>query len=457
MNTSQYDYDLIVLGGGSGGLAMAQRAAEHYGKRCLAVERNALGGTCVNVGCVPKKVMWLAAQLSHTLDLAPDYGFDIQRGKLDWARLIAGRQRYIAHLQQHYANRLNDLGIAQVRGRGAFVGSHSVAVDGRRYTAEHLLIATGGQPVRLPLPGGDLGITSDGFFELDQLPTSALIVGGGYIGLELAGVLNALGSRVTLAMRSYEQDFLPGFADLLRETQRDELQQAGIQVHFGGDLATAEHDAAAGGYRLTFKNSAATDFHDTLLWAVGRAPNTGDLGLDAIGVATDARGFVTVDADQTTTAPHIFAVGDCTDRIPLTPVAIAAARRLADRLYGDRPDSRLDYHNIPTVMFTHPPMGAVGLTADQARARYGDDAVTVYANRFSPMRYALSAHRVNTAMQLVVVGETQRVVGVHLVGDNVDEMLQGFAVALKLGATKRDFDNTVAIHPTSAEELVTLR
>lgn len=453
MSTPRYDYDLITVGGGSGGLAMPQWAAKYYGKRCLVVEEKALGGTCVNVGCVPKKIMWFAAQLSHTLSLAPDYGFAVQDGKLDWAHLVAGRRRYVAGLNQRYADRLRELGVDTVHGRGSIIDSHTVAVEGRRYTAEHLLIATGGRPVRLPLPGGDLGITSDGFFELDHLPASTLIVGGGYIGLELAGVLNALGCRVTMVIRG--SDLLPGFADLLRETQRDEMEKAGIRLMFGKAVSTAEQDAA--GYRLTFKDGARTDYHDTLLWAVGRTPNTQHLGLDAVGVATDARGFITVDAGQTTSAPHIFAVGDCTDRVALTPVAIAAARRLADRLYGNRPDSILDYDNIPTVMFTHPPMGTVGLTAAQARARYGDADVQVYATRFPPMRYALTSHAIDTAFELVVVGETQRVVGVHMVGDTVDEMLQGFAVALKLGATKRDFDNTVAIHPTSAEELVTLR
>ncbi|MGB1111041.1 MAG: glutathione-disulfide reductase [Gammaproteobacteria bacterium] len=451
-----YDYDLIALGGGSGGLSMPEWAAKYYGKKCAVVEEKSLGGTCVNVGCVPKKVMWFAANAAHQAHVARDFGFDVKVGDLDWGKLVEGRERYIGNILSWYDGYLNDLGIDHIQGRGKLVDAHTVEVDGKHYTAEHILIATGGAPVELPIPGAEHGITSDGFFQLKQRPERAIVIGGGYIGLELAGVLNAFGTHVTVAMRSYELDFLPHFDSLLREVQEAEMRKAGIEIVYGGGNITEVIKEPDGSLALRYDTGAEIEGFDTLLWAVGRAPASKGLGLEEAGVEVDERGFIVTDEYQVTSQPNIFAVGDVTGRAPLTPVAVAAARRLAHRVYGGQADQKLSYENIATVMFSHPPMGTVGLTEEKAREQYGD-AVKVYQTRFSPMMYAMSEHGVDTAMKMVVVGEEEKIVGVHLVGDGVDEMLQGFAVAVNMGAHKRDFDNTVAIHPTSSEELVTLR
>lgn len=451
-----YDYDLIALGGGSGGLSMPEWAAKFYGKKCAVVEEKSLGGTCVNVGCVPKKVMWFAANAAHQAHIAKDFGFDIKIGELDWAHLIEGRQKYISNILNWYDGYLNDLGIDHIQGRGKLIDPHTIEVDGKTYTAEHILIATGGSPVELPIPGFEYGITSDGFFDLKERPKRAIVIGGGYIGLELAGVLNACGTHVTVAMRSYELDFLPSFDAMLREVQECEMRKAGIEIVYGGGAIKEVIKEPEGTLALRWDTGAEIEGFDTLLWAVGRAPASRELGLENAGVEVDERGFIVTDEFQVTSQPHIFAVGDVTGRAPLTPVAVAAARRLAHRVYGNQPDRKLSYENIATVMFSHPPMGTVGLTEARAREEYGD-AVKVYETRFSPMMYAMSEQSVETAMKMVVVGDEERIVGVHLVGDGVDEMLQGFAVAVNMGARKQDFDDTVAIHPTSSEELVTLR
>ena len=451
-----YDYDLISIGGGSGGLSMPEWAAKHYGKKVAVVEEKHLGGTCVNVGCVPKKFMWFAADLRHGAALASEYGHEIQVGGLDWQKLIRGRQGYIDGILGWYEGYLKDLGIDHIQGRGRLADAHTVEVDGKRYTAERILLATGGKPFVLPVEGAELGITSDGFFALEEQPRRVCVIGGGYIAVELAGVLRALGSEVCVAMRSYEQDFLPGFDSLLREVQREEMGKVGVRIEFGDANVQALRKEADGSLTLAWSNEQTLQGFDTVIWAVGRVPMTADLGLEAAGVDVNERGFIVTDAYQTTSQPNIFAVGDVTGRMALTPVAVAAARRLAERVYGNRPERKLDYENIPTVVFSHPPMGTVGLSEEQARERYGD-RVRVYRTRFSPMRYAPSAHKVDTAMKLVCLDPEEKVIGIHLLGDGVDEMLQGFAVALNMGATKQDFDATVAIHPTSSEELVTLR
>ena len=452
----KYDYDLISIGGGSGGLSMPEWAAKYYGKKVAVVEEKHLGGTCVNVGCVPKKIMWFAAHLRHAVKMAPDYGHDVRVGGLDWGQLIRGRQGYIDGILNWYEGYLKDLDIDHIRGRGKLVDAHTVEAAGRRYTAEHILIATGGRPLVLPVEGANLGITSDGFFALEEQPRHVCIIGGGYIAVELAGVLNAMGSKVCMAMRTYDQDFLPGFDSMLREVQMEEMVKAGIHIEPGNANVQALRKEDDGGITLEWSDGEKLQGFDTVIWAVGRAPLTRDLGLEAAGVEVDERGFIITDEYQVTSRPNIFAVGDVTGRMALTPVAIAAARRLADRVYGDRPDRKLDYDNIPTVVFSHPPMGTVGMSEERARKEHGG-VVKVYQARFAPMLYSQSEHKVDTALKLVCLGPEEKIVGIHLLGDGVDEMLQGFAVALKMGATKKDFDDTVAIHPTSSEELVTLR
>jgi glutathione reductase (NADPH) len=446
-------FDLIAIGAGSGGLSVVERAARH-GARCAVVDHGPLGGTCVNLGCVPKKVMWFGAGLSHALHDAADYGFRFQRGPLDWGALKARRDAYVHGINTWYATFLEDSGIARIEGTARFVEPRALSVAGERYTADHIVIATGSRPFVPPVAGADLGITSEGFFALEQCPGRVAIVGGGYIAVELAGVFNALECEVTLLLRSNE-DFLPGFDCMLRDTLMESLVADGVSIHASTALASIERTAGRGLALHTTSGESIAGF-EALVWAAGRVPNTEGLGLDAAGVACDARGCVSVDDFQNTNVPGVHAVGDVTGRAPLTPVAIAAGRRLADRLFGGKPDSRLVYENIATVVFSHPPMGTVGLTEEAARAKHGD-AVKVYQTRFTPMYHALTKRQPRTAMKLVTVGAQERIVGLHVIGLGADEMLQGFAVALRMGATKRDFDDTVAIHPTSAEELVTLR
>jgi glutathione reductase (NADPH) len=445
-------YDLLAIGAGSGGLSVAERAAS-YGARCAVIEARALGGTCVNLGCVPKKVMWNAASLAHALGDAPAYGLEVAGGGVDWMRLKTARDTYVQGIEKWYHTYLADSGIAEIRGSARFHDAHSVEVEGTRYSAEHIVIAPGGRPAVLDVPGAELGITSDGFFALERRPDQAAIIGGGYIAVEIAGVLRAFGTEVTLVLRGPE-DFLPGFDDMLRTGLMDEMLGEGISIHAGTRVSCLER-AADGRIGIPCNGQSLSGF-DTVIWAIGRTPATADLNLEAAGVETDENGHIPTDAYQNTNVPGIYAVGDATGRAALTPVAIAAARRLADRLFGGKPERHLPYDNIPSVVFSHPPLGTVGLTEEQARAEHGD-AVKVYQTQFTPMYHALTGRRHRTAMKLVTVGVQERIVGCHIMGPGADEMLQGFAVAIRMGATKADFDDTVAIHPTSAEELVTMR
>jgi len=444
------EYDLIAIGGGSGGLAVAERAAR-YGRRVAVVEPAKMGGTCVNNGCVPKKVMWYAAHLAHAVDDAADFGVPAQRGVTDWARLIKGRQDYIGNINRYWDGYVDDLGIDHIQGSARFVGAGEIEVAGRTYTADHIVVATGGRPIVPGLPGAELGITSDGFFALEEQPRRVAVIGGGYIGVELAGLLTALGTDVTLV--ALEDRLLELFDPMISQVLRREMEQQGVEQHLCFQVAGLAQTEA--GIALDSVNGKRLDGFDRVIWAVGRTPNTQALNLQAAGVETRSNGILPTDAFQNTNVPGIYAIGDITGRTPLTPVAIAAGRRLADRLFNNQPQSRVDYDNIPSVVFSPPPVATVGLTEPEARARH--DLVRVYRTEFTPMRYALSSQGVKTAMKLVCAGEAERVVGIHLIGDNVDEMLQGFAVAVKMGATKADFDNTIAIHPISAEELVTMK
>jgi len=447
------EYDFIVIGGGSGGLASAQRAAE-YGARVLVFEGGRLGGTCVNVGCVPKKVMWTAAQFAHALEESRDYGFDVAVNGHDWPRLRAARDEYVGFLNGIYARNLNRRNVDLVAER-AELESDGVVRDasGRRYRARHILLATGGYPRVPDFPGAELGITSDGFFELDRLPETVAVVGSGYIAVELAGVLRSLGARVTQVIR-YDS-MLRSFDAMLSARLMQAQADLGIDVVSRTTLQGVE---SLNGERFLIREDGERfGGFDTLIWAIGRNPSTNGLGLDRIGVETDGDGYVVVDKYQTTTAANVYAVGDVTGQAQLTPVAIAAGRRLADRVFGGRAERYLSYDVIPTVVFSHPPIGTVGMTEQAARARFSDAAVKIYTSEFVPMYYALSERRPKTAMKLVTVGEEERVVGCHIIGPGADEMLQGFAVAVSMGARKADLDDTIAIHPTSAEELVTMR
>jgi len=448
---NQQHYDLIVIGGGSGGLAVAEKAAE-YGRKVAIIEFNRLGGTCVNNGCVPKKVMWYAAELAHAVDDASDFGIPARRDRTDWQKLVAVRDDYISNINQYWNGYVDNSGISRVEGHASFVDQNTVQVNGKHYSADHIVIATGGQPIVPPVPGAELAITSDGFFELKQLPERVAIIGGGYIGVELSGVLNALGSNVTLV--TMEDRIMESFDSMISTVLENEMRRQGIAVY--REFTAANLSQNPSGIALSSADGRTFSGFDTVIWAVGRRPNTQFLNLDAAGVGVLPGGIVPVDGCENTNVPGIYAIGDVTGKTPLTPVAIAAGRRLAERLFNDKPESKVDYDNIPSVVFSHPPVGTVGLTEEDARHRYGY-AVTVYTSEFTPMRHALSARASSTAMKLVCAGKEEKIVGIHIIGDNADEMLQGFAVTVKMGATKADFDNTIALHPTSAEELVTMK
>jgi glutathione reductase (NADPH) len=444
-------YDLLVIGGGSGGLAHAQRAAE-YGAKAAAIESGRLGGTCVNVGCVPKKVMWYASETRHHLEHAADYGFDVDIVGHDWAGLKARRDAYVKRLNGIYENNLDKRGVDYIAGQARFIDPHTVAVGDDKYRADRIVIATGGRPIVPDIPGSELGIVSDDFFELEEQPQRVLIAGSGYVAVELGGVFNALGSDVQLIVR--KDGVVRSFDQMLGEQVMEAMRGAGIRIETGVVPAAAEKNAD--GIVVTGEDGRRFGPADCLLWAVGRAPNTEWLDLANAGVETDAEGFIPVDKYQQTNVEHIFAIGDVTGAQALTPVAIAAGRRLADRIYGGMTGRHLDYRLVPTVIFSHPPMGTVGLTEEEARREFGDD-VKVYTSGFTAMYYALGDKKQRSVMKLITAGEEERIVGAHVIGDGADEMMQGFAVAIRMGATKEDFDDTVAIHPTSAEEFVTMR
>ncbi len=444
-------YDYLVIGAGSGGLASARRAARHGAKVAL-VAGGPLGGTCVNAGCVPKKIMWNAAECAEWLADAADYGFVVEAPRFDWLKLKQARDAYIERLNAIYARNVQLDGIELVAGRGRFVAANAVEVGERRLDAKAVLIATGGRPSVPAVPGAELGLTSDQFFELTARPESVAVVGGGYIAVELAGVLAALGSDVTLLLRG--ERLLNGFDEMLSATLASEMSASGINLISAQQLLSVTREAN-GTLTLAAGHGKRHSGFDALIWATGRVPNTAGLGLETAGVELGLNGEVCVDAFQNTSVAGVHAVGDVTGKLQLTPVAIAAGRRLADRLFGGAPDAHLDYENVPSVVFSHPPIGSVGLTEAEAREQYGDE-VKVYTTRFTNMRFGVTSRKPKTAMKLVCVGPTEKVVGLHTIGAGSDELLQGFAVAIKLGATKADFDRTVAIHPTAAEELVTL-
>jgi glutathione reductase (NADPH) len=444
-------FDLLVIGGGSGGLAHAQRAAE-YGANAAVVEHGPLGGTCVNVGCVPKKVMWYAAHYAHQLHHAVDYGYDVSIDGHDWSALKARRDAYVARLNNIYSNNLDKRGVTYIEGHARFIDANTVDVDGKAYAAERIVVATGGQPIVPDIPGAELGITSDGFFELEEQPKRVLIAGSGYIAVELAGIFSGLGSETGIIVR--KQSVLRSFDTMLSSELMETMRKSGITLDTG--VVPASVSKTDDGLVVVATDGREFGPVDALVWAVGRSANTATLDAGNAGIAMDESGFIPTDDLQQTNVAHIHALGDVTGRAALTPVAIAAGRRLADRLYGGMEGRHLDYSLIPTVIFSHPTIGTVGMTEEEARREFGDD-VKVYTTGFTPMFYALGPDKQRSVMKLVTTGSDERVVGCHLFGEGADEMLQGFAVAMHMGATKKDFDDTVAIHPTNAEEVVTMR
>jgi len=444
-------FDLLVIGGGSGGLAHAQRAAE-YGVNAAVAEYGPLGGTCVNVGCVPKKVMWYASHYAHELHHAVDYGYDVNVKGHDWTALKTRRDAYVSRLNDIYSNNLDKRGVTYLAGAARFIDANTVMVGDSEYQAERIVIATGGQPMVPDLPGAELGITSDGFFELEEQPRRVLIAGSGYIAVELAGIFSGLGCETQVIVR--KDGVLREFDKMLSSELMDTMQKSGIALDTG--VIPASVSETDDGLVLMAEDGREFGPVDTLVWAIGRSPNTATLDAGKAGVNMDERGFVPTDDMQATNVENIHALGDVTGRAALTPVAIAAGRRLADRLYGGMNGRHLDYQLIPTVVFSHPTIGTVGMTEDEAHAEFGDD-VKVYSSAFTPMFYALGEDKQRSVMKLITAGDDERVVGCHVFGPGADEMMQGFAVAMRMGATKKDFDDTVAIHPTNAEEVVTMR
>ena len=446
-------YDYIAIGGGSGGIASVNRAAS-YGKKCALIEAGDLGGTCVNVGCVPKKVMWYSAQIADAIQkYGSDYGFNSELKSFDWKKLVENRQAYIQRIHASYQSGLSKNQVDVIHGFATFVDHKTIEVNGETFTADHILIATGTQPSRPNIEGAEHGIDSNGFFELQELPKRTAIIGSGYIAVELAGVLNSLGSDVQLFIRKHLP--LRSLDKFLGETLLESMRSDHIQVH---TQATPVKVSKLEDQSLLLQLEDGTQhIIDCLIWAVGREPNTKALKLERTHIQLDDSGYIQVDQFQNTSQSGLYAVGDITGKAELTPVAVAAGRKLSERLFNGKSEEYLNYENIPTVVFSHPPIGTVGLTEEQAIAQFGQDQIKVYSSSFTSMYTAVTQHRQVSKMKLICSGTEEKIIGIHGIGYGMDEILQGFAVALKMGATKKDFDDTVAIHPTSAEEFVTMR
>ncbi|KAG1141426.1 hypothetical protein G6F37_005867 [Rhizopus arrhizus] len=459
---SKVVYDYLVIGGGSGGLASARRASGIHGAKVALVEvQQRLGGTCVNVGCVPKKVMWNAASIAESLRDAKQYGFGDHEASFDWQFFKQKRDAYIKRLNGIYQRNLENDKIERFEGFASFVNKNTIRVqtsdtESFELQAKKILIATGGHPIIPDIPGAHLGIDSDAFFDLEQQPKRVAVIGTGYIGIELAGIFNTLGTKTTVFSRT--KHILRSFDAIIRDNLLKEMQSVGVDFAFESSVKSLVREEN-GAIRVEYDvHGVAHSLEvDTVLWAVGRLPNIKKLNLEAVDVQLTDKGHIAVDEYQNTSTQAIYALGDAIGKSELTPVAIAAGRKLSDRLFGGEQfkESKLDYENIPTVVFSHPTAGTVGLTEDQARERYGDENVKVYTSKFVNMYFSMLEHKEPTAYKLVVTGPEEKVVGVHLLGRGSDEILQGFGVAVRMGATKANFDACVAIHPTAAEELVT--
>ncbi len=445
---SRFDYDLFVIGAGSGGVRASRIAAGH-GARVGICEESRVGGTCVIRGCVPKKLLVYASQFAEYFDDAAGYGWQTSEVKFDWQALIAAKDREIDRLNGIYHKLLDNAGVVLHRGRGRLLDAHTVEVDGKRVTADKILIAVGGRPWVPEIPGHELGITSDEAFHLDELPRRVLVVGAGYIAVEFAGIFAGMGSEVVLA---YRRDLiLRGFDDDVRRAVDAGMRGRGIDIRY--QVSPARLEKSDGGINVTFSDESSAEF-DQVMFATGRSPYTWNLGLEEAGITTGAGNRIEVDDYSRTSIENIFAVGDVTDRINLTPVALMEGHAFADTQFGgmDRP---VEHADTPAAVFSQPPVGTVGLTEAEAREQYGE--VRVFRSGFTPMRYTLAGRKEKGVMKLLVDGETDRVVGCHVVGLDAPEIVQGFAVAVRAGLTKADFDRTIGIHPTAAEELVTLR
>ena len=427
------------------------------------MEKGAIGGTCVNVGCVPKKLMYNASTLREAIDDARDYGAEVTKGEhFAWQACKKQRDAYIEKLHRSYWTNLEKDNVKTITGTATFLSSHSIQVDHTTYTADHICIAVGGHPKKPDIPGQEYTIDSDGFFKLEEQPKRVAVVGAGYIAVELSGVFNGLGSKVDLYVR--QDKALRKFDSMLVEMLDEEMRKSGINVvnHSKVTQVTKQPDGRLSlAYTRQPKDGqptqATADNYDCVLMAIGRVPELEKLQPEKAGVELSKEGFVKVNEWQETNVPHIYAIGDVCGMVELTPVAIAAGRKLSDRVFGGKKNSKLDYNNIPSVIFSHPPIGTIGLSERDAVKQYGKDKVFKYQAKFTNMYHALTERKTMTGMKIVVVGEEERVVGLHIIGIAADEMIQGFGCAVKMGATKEDIDNVVAIHPTSSEELVTMK
>lgn len=449
--TTHYDY--IAIGGGSGGIASINRAAS-YGKKCAIIEAKALGGTCVNVGCVPKKVMWFAAQIAEAIHhYGPDYGFNAEQTTFNWQTLLKNRDAYIDRIHCSYEQIFSKNNVDIISGYAKFEDNKTISVNGKLYTADHILIAVGGKPTIPNIEGSEFGITSDDFFALQVQPKKMIVIGGGYIACELAGLMHGLGTQTTqllryqTPLRSFDQTIIDSFMDIT-ENDGHLIEKNAIprQIVKNKDNSLTVH--------LEDGRSFDTE---CVLWAVGRKPYTDSMNLDKTDIQLNEDGFIEVDKFQNTNVKNIYAVGDVTGAVALTPVAVAAGRKLSERLFNNKLNEHLDYNLIPTVVFTHPPIATIGLTEKQAIEEYGLENLKIYHSSFASMYTAVTKYRQACKMKLICAGKDEKIVGLHGIGYGMDEILQGFSVAIKMGATKTDFDNTIAIHPTAAEEFVTMR
>jgi glutathione reductase (NADPH) len=456
---AEFDCDLFVVGGGSGGVRAARMAAQRGAKVMLAEQGGTamLGGTCVNVGCIPKKLYSYAAHYAEAFEESHGFGWEGAAPTLNWTTLKNNRRTEISRLNGIYANLLGGAGVEVINARAQLTGPQQVQVDGRSIRARNILVATGGTPFVPEIDGADLVVTSDAMFDLDPFPRRLLVVGAGYIACEFASIFNGLGAQVTQLYRG--EQILRGFDDEVRHFVAAEMRKTGVDLRLGADVSALRR--GAGGIEVTFNDGTAnptTVVVDTVLYATGRVPNVRGLGLEEVGVTLGWDGAVAVNASYQTSVPSIYAVGDVTDRIQLTPVALAEAMVVVDHLFGPpegKPARSMDYAFIPTAVFTHPNIGTVGYSEHDAATHCG--AVTVYRSEFKALKHTLSGSSERTLMKLVVQNDTDRVVGLHMVGPDAGEIVQGFAVAMRAGATKAIFDSTIGIHPTAAEEFVTMR
>ncbi|HFI0796023.1 TPA: glutathione-disulfide reductase [Streptococcus suis] len=447
------EFDIIAIGGGSGGIATMNRAAI-YGAKAAVIEGSNLGGTCVNLGCVPKKIMWYGSQVAEAIHhYGPEYGFTSQDVTFDFATLQKNREAYIERSRTSYGNTFKNNGVQVINGFAKFVDAQTVEVNGELIRAKHIVIATGAQPAVPNIPGSELGIVSDDVFAWEELPTSVAVIGAGYIAVEMAGLLHGLGVQTDLFVRGNRP--LRNFDSYIIQALMEEMERTNLPLHTGKTPVSLEK-TEDGLIQINFEDGSSHVAQE-VLWAIGRKPNVEQLNLEAAGVQLTPSGHIAVDEYQETGVPGIYALGDVTGEKELTPVAIKAGRLLAERLFNNKPTAKMDYTNIPTVVFSHPAIGTVGLTEEEAIAQYGQEQVKVYTSAFTSMYTALATNRQMAKFKLVTVGENEQVIGLHGIGYGVDEMIQGFSVAIKMGASKEEFDAVVAIHPTGSEEFVTMR